>query len=87
MQIRQEEIIEQDIISIRRQLADLESKIKGKVFVVSGGAGFLGSWFCEVAVSFGARVICVDNLIASSEENILKLEALLTSPLLEVLLS
>jgi UDP-glucuronate decarboxylase len=68
-----EQIVEQDILEIRKQLRELKEKIEGKTFVVSGGAGFLGSWFCEVALSFEAHVICVDNLIASTNENIAKL--------------
>ncbi|HZO97870.1 MAG TPA: UDP-glucuronic acid decarboxylase family protein [Gaiellaceae bacterium] len=38
--------------------------------VVTGGAGFLGSHLCEHLVDRGHRVICVDNLVTSSLENI-----------------
>jgi dTDP-glucose 4,6-dehydratase len=38
--------------------------------VVTGGAGFLGSHLCEHLVGRGHRVICVDNLVTSSLENI-----------------
>ncbi|HEY1367610.1 MAG TPA: UDP-glucuronic acid decarboxylase family protein [Gaiellaceae bacterium] len=38
--------------------------------VVTGGAGFLGSHLCEYLVERGHRVICVDNLVTSSLENI-----------------
>lgn len=69
----QEQIISQDIAEIKGRLAEFGPKIVGKTFVVSGGVGFLGSWFCETALSFGSRVICVDNLIASTEQNISEL--------------
>jgi len=38
--------------------------------LVTGGAGFIGSWLCESLLSKGFRVICVDNLITGSESNI-----------------
>jgi len=70
----QEQIIERDILEIKERLIGLKTKITGKTFVISGGVGFLGSWFCEVAIRFGANVICIDNLITSTEENISNLE-------------
>jgi len=38
--------------------------------LVTGGAGFIGSWLCESLLSGGYRVICVDSLITGREENI-----------------
>jgi len=38
--------------------------------VVTGGAGFIGSHVCDALVSAGARVVCVDNLLTGSKENI-----------------
>lgn len=68
-----EQIVNQDVATITQQLMPLSAKIEGMKFVVSGGAGFLGSWFCDVAIAMGAEVICIDNLIASTEENITNL--------------
>jgi UDP-glucuronate decarboxylase len=38
--------------------------------LVTGGAGFLGSWICEVLLYQGAEVICLDNLASGLKENI-----------------
>lgn len=41
-----------------------------KTSVVTGGAGFLGSHLCERLLSEGHAVVCMDNLITGSLENI-----------------
>ncbi len=38
--------------------------------LVTGGAGFIGSHLCDELLKAGADVICLDNLITGSEENI-----------------
>ncbi|PIN86339.1 NAD-dependent dehydratase [Candidatus Woesearchaeota archaeon CG10_big_fil_rev_8_21_14_0_10_44_13] len=41
-----------------------------KTFLITGGAGFIGSHFCEFLLDKGNRVICVDNFLTSSPKNI-----------------
>lgn len=41
-----------------------------QTFLVTGGTGFLGSHLCERILAFGARVICIDNLITGDIKNI-----------------
>jgi len=38
--------------------------------LIPGGAGFLGSWMCDILIHQGARVICLDNLSSGLESNI-----------------
>ncbi len=42
--------------------------------VVTGGAGFLGSHLCDVLLEKGHQVICIDNLLTGSRENIRHVE-------------
>jgi len=41
-----------------------------KTAVVTGGAGFLGSYLCDRLISNGIRVICLDNLSTGNLDNI-----------------
>jgi len=63
-------IIEGDIKTVVDRLKEFDKKIKGKTFLVTGGAGFLGSWVCDVLHTFDANVICVDNLISGAKTSI-----------------
>ena len=38
--------------------------------LVTGGAGFLGSWMCETLVISGAQVTCIDNFASGQMRNI-----------------
>src|SRR5258708_19957562 len=38
--------------------------------LVTGGAGFIGSHLCEYLLGRGHRVICMDNLLAGTLENV-----------------
>ncbi len=38
--------------------------------IITGGAGFLGSHLCDRFIAEGDRVICIDNLITGSADNI-----------------
>lgn len=41
--------------------------------LVTGGAGFIGSHLCDLLISKGYGVVCVDNLLTGSKKNIEKL--------------
>ena len=45
-------------------------KPDGKVALVVGGAGFVGSYICEQLINQEFSVVCVDNLTSGSRENI-----------------
>jgi len=45
---------------------------EGSVFVVTGGAGFIGSNLCEAILNMGYRVRCLDNLSNGKKDNIVE---------------
>ncbi|EGD00670.1 dTDP-glucose 4,6-dehydratase, partial [Burkholderia sp. TJI49] len=47
----------------------------GQRMLVTGGAGFLGSYVCERLVMEGAHVVCVDNLLTGRKLNVADLKA------------
>lgn len=51
---------------------------RGKVILVAGGAGFVGSHLCSALLRDGNRVICLDNYLTGSPANLSGLE---TNPL------
>jgi nucleoside-diphosphate-sugar epimerase len=44
--------------------------VKGKAVLITGGAGFIGSWLSEALIALGARVTVLDNLSTGSQKNI-----------------
>lgn len=46
----------------------------GKKVLVTGGAGFLGSWISNVLIRQGAQVTCLDNLSSGRRENVAHLD-------------
>jgi UDP-glucuronate decarboxylase len=63
-----DKIISQDIETIKTAVK-AETFAKKQV-LVTGGAGFIGSWLCDVLVNFGAKVTAVDDLSAGKTINI-----------------
>lgn len=59
-----------EIAEIIKNLGDVRKSIEDSNILVTGGAGFLGSWLCDVLVKLNARVICVDNLLSGLKSNI-----------------
>ncbi|MGA2681827.1 MAG: UDP-glucuronic acid decarboxylase family protein [Candidatus Bathyarchaeia archaeon] len=60
---------------IREGIEKIKSNVKGESFtekkvLVTGGAGFIGSWLCDVLVDFGADVTVVDDLSTGRMKNI-----------------
>ncbi|MFW9821500.1 MAG: UDP-glucuronic acid decarboxylase family protein [Candidatus Thorarchaeota archaeon] len=65
--------IREDVKEISTRLKKEDISFEGKTILVTGGAGFLGSWVCDVLVEQGAACICLDNLSSGKSENILHL--------------
>ena len=62
--------INDDIQEIIKRIEKDNISFKNKIILVTGGAGFLGSWVCDVLVKQGAYCICLDNLSSGRYENI-----------------
>jgi len=62
--------ISQDVEEIINRIEKENISFKDKTVLVTGGAGFLGSWTCDVLVKQGAYCICLDNLSSGRFENI-----------------
>lgn len=65
-----DQIIENDIEELKKRLKKYAKQIQNKNFLVTGGAGFLGSWMCEILLEFDANVTCQDNLSSGLSSNI-----------------
>ncbi|HEA71157.1 MAG TPA: SDR family oxidoreductase [archaeon] len=63
----------QDIEEIIEKLKGDNISFEGKTILVTGGAGFLGSWVCDVLVKQNAYCICLDNLTSGQPKNIIHL--------------
>ena len=61
------EVITQDLISI---VKNFDNEFQNSNVLVTGGAGFLGSWLCDALVRLNANVLCLDNLSSGLTENI-----------------
>lgn len=62
------DIIQKDVRDVIKNLGDIS--FENRTVVVTGGAGFLGSWICDILVKQGAKVIVLDNLSSGLENNI-----------------
>src|SRR3989338_11057345 len=51
-----------------------KSGVLKMISIVTGGAGFIGSWLCESLIADGHEVKCIDNFITGSEKNIAHLK-------------
>jgi UDP-glucuronate decarboxylase len=69
-------VVEEDVDSLIKRLDEGGISLEGRSVLVTGGAGFLGSWVCDVLAKQEARVICVDNFSSGRKENIGHLLAL-----------
>jgi UDP-glucuronate decarboxylase len=60
----------EDVDEIISRLQKEKITFKDKIILVTGGAGFLGSWVCDVLIKQGAYCICLDNLSSGRFNNI-----------------
>ncbi|MES4787575.1 MAG: NAD-dependent dehydratase [Nitrospiraceae bacterium] len=63
-----DDVAKNDIRAIIRELDP--DTFNGKKVLVTGGAGFIGSWLCDVLVESGTYITCLDNLSSGSLKNV-----------------
>jgi UDP-glucuronate decarboxylase len=63
-----DKIICEDIETIRNNLR--KDAFEGKRVLVTGGAGFIGSWISDVLIDLGSEVLAVDDFSTGREQNI-----------------
>lgn len=61
-------IILEDIEKIEDDLT--KADFEDSRILITGGAGFIGSWICDVLVGLGSEVVCLDNFSTGKMENI-----------------
>jgi UDP-glucuronate decarboxylase len=67
-------LILKDIKDIDGALKKADISFEDMEVLITGGAGFLGSWVCDVLSLQGARITCVDNFASGRAENITHLQ-------------
>ncbi|HLN89578.1 MAG TPA: GDP-mannose 4,6-dehydratase, partial [Candidatus Binatia bacterium] len=60
--------ISEDIDRVKNVVED--KVFSGKKVLVTGGAGFIGSWLCDVLLKVGAKVTAIDDLSTGRTKNI-----------------
>ena len=63
-----DKIISEDLEKIKNAVK--RDVFAGKKVLVTGGAGFIGSWLCDVLIGFDAEVTAVDDLSTGRTKNI-----------------
>lgn len=68
--MKEKDPIHEGVENILHRLKNNAISFEDQTVLVTGGAGFLGSWICDVLVTQNARVLCVDNLASGLQSNI-----------------
>jgi len=63
-------MLEEDLKVIEKELKRDNITFDGKNILITGGAGFLGSWICDYLIRDGAKVTCLDNFASGVPSNI-----------------
>jgi len=64
------EILYRGINRNQKKFLPLLNRIQDKEILITGGAGFIGTWICTFLIESGAKVTCVDNFSSSDPTNI-----------------
>ncbi|MHA1222240.1 MAG: GDP-mannose 4,6-dehydratase [Candidatus Heimdallarchaeaceae archaeon] len=70
MIVDRSKIIEECLERINRRLKKKEISFENQNILVTGGAGFLGSWICDILIKQNANVVAIDNFASGDLQNI-----------------
>jgi len=76
-------VVEKDIDLLVGSLNEQGISFEDRSVLVTGGAGFLGSYICDVLIKQRTEVICIDNFSSGRMENIQHLTGLENFTLVE----
>ncbi len=63
-------VVDEDVKSLVERLSRQGIDFGSQSVLVTGGAGFIGSYVCDVLVKTGAEVTCIDNFSSGMKENV-----------------
>jgi len=63
-------IVKEDVENIGNAIKKDGLSFEDQNVLVTGGAGFLGSWICDVLIRQNAKVTCLDNLVSGLKTNL-----------------
>ncbi len=66
-------IVRADLRALQDSFEESEP-LRDRKVLITGGAGFIGSWICDLLTSQGARVICLDDMSTGKPKNIVHLK-------------
>ncbi len=63
-------VIEKDLEQLEKEFEEFKKDVEERRFLITGGAGFIGSWISDLLYRLGAEIYILDNFSTGKMENI-----------------